>query len=306
MMRRWTYLVSGYLVICILGWAGPTAAAEKLKVVASFSILADFVAQVGGDRVSVTSLVGPDSDAHVYEPTPGDVRKVAEAKAIIVNGLGLEGWLPRLLEASGVKSEVIEASSGVRPLTADDDEDDYHHEHGHDPHAFQNIRSATIYIKNIAHGLCRSAPGECDQFQANAATYAGKLWQLDKEIRAAIERIPREKRSIITSHDAFGYFGHAYGLRFLAPEGVSTEAEASAEDVAKLIQQIRQQKASALFVENISDKRLIEQIGRETGLKIAGALFSDALSKKDGPAATYIDMMRHNVHTILTAINEGS
>jgi zinc/manganese transport system substrate-binding protein len=254
MMRRWTYFVSGYLIICILGWAGPTAAAEKLKVVASFSILADFVAQVGGDRVSVTSLVGPDSDAHVYEPTPGDV----------------------------------------------------HHEHGHDPHAFQNIRNATIYIKNIAHGLCRSAPGECDQFQANAATYAGKLWQLDKEIRAAIERIPREKRSIITSHDAFGYFGHAYGLRFLAPEGVSTEAEASAEDVAKLIQQIRQQKASALFVENISDKRLIEQIGRETGLKIAGALFSDALSKKDGPAATYIDMMRHNVHTILTAINEGS
>lgn len=306
-MHRKSYLPIAAMCVFTLGAMAEAHSGEKLKVVASFSILADFAAQVGGDRISVTPLVGPDSDAHVYEPTPRDVQKVAAADVIVVNGLGLEGWLNRLLEASGAKAPVTEASGGVSAIEASEHEDESDHDHGaQDPHAFQSIGNALIYVKNIAEALCKAAPSDCDEFKTNAAAYTAKLEELDKEVRDAVAKIPPDKRRIITSHDAFAYFAHEYGIGFLAPEGISTDAEASAADVAKLIQQIRQQRASALFVENISDHRLIEQIGRETGLKVSGVLFSDALSTKQGPAASYIEMMRHNMRTILGAINEGS
>jgi zinc/manganese transport system substrate-binding protein len=306
-MHRKSYLPIAAMCVFALGAMAEAHSGEKLKVVASFSILADFAAQVGGDRISVTPLVGPDSDAHVYEPTPRDVQKVAAADVIVVNGLGLEGWLNRLLEASGAKAPVTEASGGVSAIEASEHEDESDHDHGaQDPHAFQSIGNALIYVKNIAEALCKAAPSDCDEFKTNAAAYKAKLEELDKEVRDAVAKIPPDKRRIITSHDAFAYFAHEYGIGFLAPEGVSTDAEASAADVAKLIQQIRQQRASALFVENISDHRLIEQIGRETGLKVSGILFSDALSTEQGPAASYIEMMRHNMRTILGAINEGS
>jgi zinc/manganese transport system substrate-binding protein len=299
------------MCVFALGGLGRAQTGEKLKVVASFSILADFAAQVGGDRISMTSLVGADSDAHVYEPTPRDVQKVAAADVIVVNGLGLEGWLNRLLEASGAKAPVTEASAGVSAIESAEQEaeheDESDHDHGaQDPHAFQSISNAMSYVKNIAAALCKAAPSDCDEFKSNAAVYSGKLEALDKEVRGAVAKIPADKRRIITSHDAFAYFAHEYGISFLAPEGVSTDAEASAADVAKLIEQIKQQRASALFVENISDHRLIEQIGRETGLKVSGVLYSDALSTEKGPAASYTDMMRHNLRTILSAINEGS
>jgi zinc/manganese transport system substrate-binding protein len=304
-------LVTGF---CLgLAALGTQAQAEKLKVVASFSILADFARQVGGDEVSVTSLVGPNGDSHVYEPTPKDVQKVAEARVIVVNGLGLEGWLNRLLEASGSQALVVTASKGVAPIGPGEQDHDHAHEgepeEGHgavDPHAFQDVGHAIIYVGNIGQAFCKAAAEACPAFQRNADDYVARLAALDRDVRAAVTRIPADKRRIISSHDAFGYFAHAYGVSFLAPEGVSTDAEASAADVAKLIEQIRQEKASALFVENISDRRLIEQIGRETGLKVSGVLFSDALSPPEGPASTYVDMMRHNVRTILEAITAGS
>jgi zinc/manganese transport system substrate-binding protein len=311
-MQSVTVLLIAYL-IAVGSPAAQAETAKKLNVVASFSILADFAEEIGGNRVLVTSLVGPDSDAHVYEPTPKDVQKVAQANVIVVNGLGLEGWLNRLLEASGAKASVIKASAGVEAIEEERHGEEQRqagksdHEHGvQDPHAFQSIRNAMIYVRNIAEALCRAAPADCEAFKANAAVYSAKLRELDQGVRAAIDRIPAGKRRIITSHDAFGYFAHDYGISFLAPEGISTDAEASAADVAKLIQQIREQKASALFVENISDKRLIEQIARETGLRLSGVLFSDALSAATGPAPSYIDMMRHNVRTILGAIDHSS
>jgi zinc/manganese transport system substrate-binding protein len=297
------------MFVLLLSMAGEGARAEsgELKVVASFSILADFAQRVGGDRAAVTSLVGPDSDAHIYEPTPKDVQKVAAADVIVVNGLGLEGWLGRLREASGTKAVVAEASAGIAVMTREDDHGENGHEHGaRDPHAFQSIGNAIIYVENIAKAFCEAAPHDCDVFSANAAAYTRELTALDREVRGAVARIPAEKRRIITSHDAFGYFAREYGISFLAPEGVSTESEASAADVAKLIEQIKAQRASALFVENISDNRLIEQIARETGLRLSGVLFSDALSGADGPAASYIEMMRHNVRTIVGAISEAS
>jgi zinc/manganese transport system substrate-binding protein len=301
-----TKLIATFVSFCaFVAMISAGSAAEKVKVVASFSILGDFVENVGKDYVSVTTLVGPNGDAHVYEPTPTDVKKVSEAQVIITNGLGLEGWITRLIEASGTKAQITEAAKGVVPRTFTAEEAG----EGQgvvDPHAFQSIGNAKIYVDNIAKGLCAAEESDCKAFKANAADYIAKLDSLEKEVKASIGKIPAEKRRVITSHDAFGYFAHQYGLTFLAPEGVSTEAEASAADVAKIVQQIRAQKASALFVENISDPRLIEQIARETGLKVSGELYSDALSAKDGPAATYIDMMRHNVRTIVEAIHEGS
>jgi zinc/manganese transport system substrate-binding protein len=308
-MKRLALLIGFCLGIGI--FAVPVQAKEKLDVVASFSILADFARAVGGSEASVTSLVGPNGDSHVYEPTPADVKKVAKARVIVVNGLALEGWLNRLLEASGSRAVVVVASEGVATIA----QAEASHEHGGeaeegnggiDPHAFQDVGNAIIYVRNIAQALCAAEAEACASFRRNAAEYVARLEALDAEVRAAVARIPEDKRRIITSHDAFGYFAHAYGMKFLAPEGLSTDAEASAADVAKLIEQIRSEKASALFVENISDERLIEQIGRETGLKVSGVLFSDALSPPEGPASTYVQMMQHNVRTILEAINAGS
>ena len=294
-------------IISLMGSASGVAAeaGDRLKVVASFSILGDFAQEIGGEHVSVVTLVGPNGDAHVYEPTPMDLKRVSEASVIIINGLGLEGWITRLIDASGTKAQITEASKGVVPRTFTVEEAG-EGQGAVDPHAFQSISNAIIYVKNIVEALCTADEQHCAAYRGNEAAYSQRLSGLETEVKAAIAKIPADKRRVITSHDAFNYFAHDYGIEFLAPEGVSTEAEASAADVAKLIRQIREEKATALFVENISDPRLIEQIGRETGLKVSGVLFSDALSPKNGPAGSYIDMMRHNVHTILEAITQGS
>lgn len=303
------------------------AMADGLKVVASFSIIGDFARNVGGDRVTITTLVGPDGDAHVYEPKPADAASVSAADVVLVNGLQFEGFIKRLVEASGTKAPVVELTRGGEVLKASEEEHNHgegehkeaedghdhdaeeehadgegHHHGEYDPHAWQSVHNAEVYVKNIADAFCAADAAGCDIYRANAATYGAKLEALDAEIKAAVDGIPAEKRTIITSHDAFGYFEHEYGLRFLAPEGVSTESEASAADVAALIRQIREDKASAIFVENITNPRLVEQIAAETGLKVGGSLYSDALSPAGGPAATYIDMMRHNITTIKGAI----
>jgi zinc/manganese transport system substrate-binding protein len=289
------------------------AAASDLKVVASFSIIADMAKNVGGDRIALTTLVGPDGDAHVYEPRPADAGAVAAADVVLVNGLHFEGFLARLVQAGGTRATVAELTKDVTPLKLSD-EPHAHEEHaeagahdGHDhgdtdPHAFQSVANARIYVRNIADAFCAADAAGCDAYRANAQAYTVKLDALEDEVTAAIAAIPRDKRVVITSHDAFGYFEHAYGLEFLAPEGISTESEASAADVARLIDQVRHDKASAIFVENITNQRLIEQIARETGVRVGGTLYSDALSGPDGPASTYIDMMRSNVRTIRGAI----
>jgi len=288
----------------------PASAQDKLNVVASFSIIGDFAKQVGGERIELTTLVGPGGDAHVYEPKPADAAAMQTANVVLVNGLHFEGFLQRLVDSSATKASVIELTKGVETIEVKEEdehheeasqESDHHHE-GTDPHAFQSVANAEIYVKNIADAFCAADGAGCDSYKANAAAYIATLETLDAEVKAAVASIPSDKRTIITSHDAFGYFEHAYGLRFLAPEGISTEAEASAADVAKLVNQVREDKAAAIFVENVTDPRLARQIADETGLKIGGTLYSDALSDANGPASTYIDMMRHNVNTIKGAI----
>ena len=286
------------LVLLFAALATPSLAQEKLKAVATFSILADFVKNVGGDRVEVQALVGPNGDAHVYQPTPGDAKTLADAKVVFVNGLGFEGWLERLIKASGSKATIVTATKGVKPRKSDDE----HSHGGADPHAWQSVANAKIYVANIRDGLSAADPAGKSAYETNATNYLAKLDALDAEVKAAIDKIPADRRKIITTHDAFGYFAAAYGVTFIAPQGVSTESEVSAKDVAKIITQIRKQKIPAVFLENVSDDRLLKRIGAESGARIGGTLYSDALTDGQGAAPTYLDMMRHNVKQLAEAL----
>lgn len=283
-----------------------TAPAAPLQAVASFSILGDLVRQVGGDRVAVTVLVGPGSDAHVYQPTPAQGKTVAQAQVLFSNGLGFEGWMSRLLQSAGYKGRHVVVSEGIKPIK---EAHDHGHGHGHDhgkggvdPHAWQSVPNAITYVANIARGLCAADAAGCEVYQRNAQAYTAQLKALDREVREAYASVPPAQRKVITSHDAFGYHAAEYGLIFLAPQGVSTESEASARGVARLVRQIKAQNIKALFVENIADPRLIDQIGRETGVKPSGALYSDSLSVAGGPAATYVAMMQFNSRALARAM----
>ncbi|HEV2558102.1 MAG TPA: zinc ABC transporter substrate-binding protein [Microvirga sp.] len=286
----------------ILPGAALAQAPERLKVVATFSILGDFVREVGGDRIELTTLVGPDGDAHVYSPTPTDGRRLAEARVVFVNGLRFEGWIDRLVKSSGTRAALVEATKGVATVREQGGQGHGHSHGGVDPHAWQSVGNAKLYVTNIRDALAAADPAGKEAYEANAAAYLARLDALDAEVKAAVDRIPAERRRIITSHDAFAYFEKAYGVDFISPQGVSTEAEASAKDVARIIQQIRKDKITAVFVETIADPRLIERIAKETGAKPGERLYSDALSAPGGPAATYIDMMRHNIRALSTAL----
>ena len=306
---------------------GPVRAESRLDVVATFSILGDMVQQVGGDRVKVTSLVGPDGDTHVYRPTPKAAKAIAKTKVLFVNGLEFEGWIERLVESSGFKGRVVTATAGIEALKMeeeghDDDHDKHgkkdhhddhdkhgkkdgheHHNHGeYDPHAWHSLANARIYVRNIVDGLAAADPQGAKAYRANAERYIKEIKSLESEMEKAMKSVSADGRKVVTPHDAFGYLGSTYGIKFLAPVGISTEAEASAGDVAKLIRQIKKQKISAIFVENITDRRLLDQIVRETGARVGGTLYSDALSKANGPAGTYLDLMRHNIRTLVKAL----
>jgi zinc/manganese transport system substrate-binding protein len=282
----------------------PVSAQEKVPVVATFSILADFVKNVGGDRVAVSTLVQPNGDAHVYQPSPADAKKVADAKIVFMNGLGLEGWFNRLIKASGTKGAVVIATKGIKPHEMKEENGGQGKADAHklDPHAWQSIANAKIYTTNIRDALIAADPAGRKIYEENAADYLKRLTELDKEVKEAVAKIAPAKRRVITTHDAFGYFAKAYGIEFIAPQGVSTETEASAKDVAKIIRQIKAQKIPAVFMENISDPRLMQQIAKETGAKIGGTVYSDSLSGEKGPASTYIDMMRHNMRQFSAAL----
>jgi zinc/manganese transport system substrate-binding protein len=290
-MRRliWLLLYCAFIVS-----AHPARAEGRFPVVASFSILADLVHNVGGERIDVTVLVGPDGDVHVYEPAPADAKKIAASRLVFVNGFGLEGWLPRLVQAAGGKATVVTATSGIAPLRRGSDAD---------PHAWQSVVNAKTYVANIRDALVAAAPADAEFFRANAAAYLAKLDALDREVREAIATIPENRRKVISTHDAFGYFAAAYGIAFIAPLGVSTESEASARDVAGIISQIKTAKIPAIFLENISDPRLIQRIAAETGARVGGTLYSDSLTPEKGNAPTYIDMVRHNIKALTSALS---
>jgi len=299
------------LSVALSALLAPAAYAAEIKAVASFSILGDMVQRVGGDRVEVTTIVGPNADTHVYEPKPADAVAVAATQVFFVNGLGFEGWMTRLVESTGYKGPVVVVSDGVHSHEmaeeghADGEAHAHDHAHDHgetDPHAWQSLTNGLVYVANIAKGLCAVDAAGCTTYEANAKAYSAEISALDAEVKSRIAAVPEAKRKVITTHDAFGYFGEEYGVQFLAPEGISTDSEASASDVAKLISQIKADGVSALFIENMSDGRLIEQIANETGIVVGGELYADALSEPGQGAATYLDMFKHNTELLIPAM----
>ncbi|MEQ1954618.1 zinc ABC transporter substrate-binding protein AztC [Mesorhizobium sp. CN2-181] len=312
-MTKLNRLAASLIAITFAGFMPPAQAeTDKLSVVASFSIIGDFAKQVGGDRIELRTLVGPDSDAHVYEPKPADAIALARADVVLVNGLLFEGFLQRLVEASGTSATIATLTEGA-DILHDPNGGHYHYSGGqaifhaapNDPHAWQSVANAKVYVQNIARAFCEADKNGCLTYEANAATYVGELADLDVEVKQAIDAIPAERRVAVVAHNAFRYFERDYGMTFLSPQGVSTESEASAADVASLIREIREKRAAAVFAENIADARLVEQIASEAGLTLGGTLYSDALSPEDGPSPTYVDLMRHNVNTLGKAINGG-
>ena len=318
MRFRFTPLLAA--AVLALGVSNSANAAEKLKTMASFSILADMVKNVGGERVDVSELVGSDGDTHEFNPTPADAKKLARADVFFVNGLGFEGWMERLESSSGFKGATVVATTGVKARKMDEDDDAHHedaddddhdehadarhHDHGDmDPHAWQDLANGEIYVANIRDGLIAADPDGKAVYERNAEKYIAAVKKEDAAVKAALASLPQSHRRIITSHDAFGYFGDAYGLEIVAPEGISTASEPSAKDVAKIIRQIREDQIPAVFLENITNAKMLEQIAKESGAKIGGTLYSDALSGKDGPAPTYIDMFKHNVGTLTSALS---
>ena len=297
-MTRRVLVALAFVALAWFGLTSVASAADKLKVAASFSVLGDMVKQVGGDRVDVVTFVGPNGDAHVYEPTPGDIKELAASKLLFINGLGLEGWMERLEKSSGFKGTVVVATKGIKPRQMVEDEKKIT-----DPHAWQSLANGKIYAANIRDALIAADPAGKAIYEENAKKFIDGMTAMEANVKAAVDKMPPERRKIITTHDAFGYFGEAYGMELIAPEGVSTESEASAQDVAKIITQIKKEHIPAVFLENVTDSRLLDEIASETGAKIGGTLYSDALSPPDGPAATYLDMFRNNIDTLTAALS---
>ncbi|MBO9445928.1 zinc ABC transporter substrate-binding protein [Ruegeria sp. R14_0] len=273
--------------------AFPALAADDVKIVASFSILGDMVEEVVGDLATVTTIVGPDADAHVYQPSVADAKAVAQADIIFVNGLGFETWSDTLIAESGTEGTVHIATDGITPIKVEGEID---------PHAWNALTNGVIYVTNVADVMKEAMPEHADQIAANADAYIAKLEALDVDTKAVLAKLPENRRTVVTAHDAFGYLADAYGLTFLAPVGIDTEAEPSAQELAVLINQLKSEGVAALFVENITSPALVQQISDETGIEIGGRLFSDALSERGGPATSYLAMFQHNLGTLLNAL----
>jgi zinc/manganese transport system substrate-binding protein len=286
----------------LLTVSGTARADATIKAVASFSILGDMVREIGGDRVELTTLVGPNADAHTFEPRPAHSRAVGAAGIIFINGLAFEPWFKRLAASAGARGKIVIASEGVKALEFKGKEGN--NRHRLDPHAWQDLSNGVLYVRNIAAALAAVDPGHASDYKSRANAYVVRLQTLHDAIKAELGAIPAGQRKVVTSHDAFGYFA-AYSIEFIAPQGVSTEGEASANDVAKIIDQIRALGIRAVFLENIANSRLVEQIAKETHARIGGTLFSDALSDPDGPAPTYVKMFEHNARELVTALKPG-
>ncbi len=294
-MRRRAALLATALAGSLL--ALPALAAGEIPVVTSISILSDMVRNVGGVHVAVTELIGPDADVHAFEPSPADAKALAGAQLVLVNGLGLEGWLDRLIAASGYRGPVVVASQGVVPREMDEDGKTLT-----DPHAWQDLANGELYVESIARGLAAADPAHAADYAANAQSYLREIAAADGWVRAELAKVPAAQRKVVSSHDAFGYFGAAYGIEFAAAQGISEDAEPSAADLRQTIDQIRAEHIKVLFLENALSPRLIQQIARETGAAVGGTLYADALSPPGGPADTYLNMFHHNVPLLRDAM----
>ncbi|MEI8400602.1 MAG: metal ABC transporter substrate-binding protein [Alcaligenaceae bacterium] len=291
----------------------PTLSAQPISVVASFSILADMVREVGGPYVQVTSLVGPNTDSHVFDPTPADAKRIASAQLVFVNGLGYEGWLDRLVKSSGYRGPIVVASKGIRTSlelkgshSHAQDEKRAHPTHARavsDPHAWQNLANAERYVETIRIALAAALPEHSAALEQRATDYIKRIRALDLATKAQIAAVAVERRKVITSHDAFGYFAQAYGVTFYPLQGLATASEPSAAEIVRIVDQIKKHKVTAIFTENISDPRVLERIAKDSGAKVGGLLYADALTAPGTVADTYLKMFEHNVTTIVSGMS---
>ncbi|MDD5586375.1 MAG: zinc ABC transporter substrate-binding protein [Alphaproteobacteria bacterium] len=289
------------LLIVLFTAVSPASAADKpLRIVASFSILGDMVKQVGGDAVEVYVLAGPEADMHTYQPDPNGIRALAAADIIVINGLGLDQWMQRMIEASGTHAKLLVASAGAKPRLLGEGDSAVA-----DPHAWQNLAYGKLYVRNITGALMGALPARAEEIHERAVRYTKELKDMDKYVHEQLDDIPQDKRKIITTHDAFGYFGEAYNITFLSPLGMSTGKEASPAGVAKLIEQIKDEGIKEVFIENMTDPRLMKRIAKESGAEMSGELYSDSLSQPGGPAPTYLGMFRNNVPKLRKAMMEN-
>ena len=288
-------LTSNITILLLILIASISTASAKIKVVSTFSILGDMVKNIGGDKIELTTLVGPNGDGHVYEPTPADAKSIANADLVFVNGLGFEGWIDRLVKASGYKGKIIIATKGIKDLKFEGELD---------PHAWQDLSNGRIYIKNIKNALTDINPKNSDYYKKKFIAYDEILESMDKSTKDRFADISKKNRKVITSHDAFLYFGRAYDIDFRSPVGVTTESEPSAGELAALITEMRKDGIKALFAENITDPRLIKQLAREVNAEIGGTLYSDALSDASEPANTYINMFKYNVNELASVLSK--
>ncbi|NYT64648.1 zinc ABC transporter substrate-binding protein [Alcaligenaceae bacterium] len=305
---RLTAALLSVVLLLLAPGVGANEQAPPLNVVASFSILADMVKHVGGQHIALSTIVGPDSDAHTFEPSPRQVKALASAQVLVVNGLNFETWLAGMLQSAQFKGEQVVASAGIVARKLNQPELDHGHDHDHDhgdidPHAWQSLGNGVIYVQNIAAGLAQADPAHAADYYANASHYIARIQALDQDIKTAIALIPPQRRKVITSHDAFAYFAQAYGIQFISAAGAASQAEPSAKDVAAIIDRVRQEHIAAVFIENVSSAKLVSQIARETGAKVGGTLYSDALAQPGQPAATYLGMMRWNADQLIAALN---
>ena len=300
MLRRAFLLTPTLLAVAL-----PASAQTPLKAVATFSILGNLLAEVAGDKAVVSLVVGPDIDAHAYQPRPSDARALADAQVLVSNGLGFEGWIDRLAKAAPFKGKPIVASTGVTTLPAAPSaghSQGHSHDHGPDPHCWQDVQRVRTYVANIAKGLAEADPQNAASYRERAEAFDRRLVELDAWVKEEIAKVPADKRRAITGHDSFRYFSSAYGVKFQSPRGYNTSSEPSARDVAALIREAREHRIKALFVENMTNPGLVDQIARESGAVVGPRLYTDALSGPDGPAPTYEKMMRHNVTALVAGM----
>ena len=297
-------LLTPLLATALLAAGSTAPAADKIPVVASFSILADLVRVVGGERVAVTTFVGPDEDAHVFEPKPADAKNLLQSQLLVTNGLGVDPWAEKLARAAGYKGKTITASQGVKARTMPR-ENGNQDKRESDPHAWQDPTNVVLYVRNISAALGKLDPAGATAYQANGEAYVKELQSLDRWAKDELSAIPPAKRKVITSHDAFGYFGAHYQVSFLAPQGLSTEAESSAKQVAQLIRQIQREKIRAVFFENMSSPKLLAQLSKDAGVTVGPELYVDALSQAGGPADSYLKLMRHNVTQLAAGMKQN-
>lgn len=304
--RHWIHTATTIALGYAMQGLAAAQSQPRLRVVTSFSILGDLVQQVAGDRATVRSLIGPDGHAHAFEPRPSHVKSILEAKLLVLNGLHFEPWADRLAHFGEFKGEVVVVTDGMPgPAPNRKQPGNSVDTHSVDPHAWQNPRNVIHYVQMIADALCRIDPGSTPHYRAKASAYQAQLLELDKWIEAQFKSLKPAQRRAITSHQAFAYFAERYQIQFLAPQGLSSESRPSAQAVARLIKLIKAEGIQAVFLEHLSDNRLVQQIARDTGLTPGPRLFVDALTSKGGGAESYLQMMRHNTTALALGMQKN-